>query len=169
MLLKHTRPIKPKAGGLRQAVQVVLLIIVLMLPGIVLAGKAGWQCWADAAIRYNVPIDLLYAIARVESGNKYNVVSGKNRNGSYDIGLMQINSSHLPRLRRYGITEKDLLQDPCLNLHVGAWILADAIERHGYNWVAIGAYNAASPDKRKTYAHKVMSMHQRILKERRTQ
>ncbi len=155
-----------RSHELRLSVQLLLLIVILVLPGVSLAAKAGWQCWSDAALRYNVPIDLLYSIARVESGNKYNVVSGKNRNGTYDIGLMQINSSHLPRLRRYGITEKDLLQDPCLNLHVGAWILADAIERHGYNWVAIGAYNAGSHDKRKIYAHRVMNMHQRILQER---
>jgi len=33
-----------------------------------------------------------------------------------------------------------------------------AIARHGYNWVAIGAYNAGSPEKRKTYARKVFAM-----------
>lgn len=140
---------------------------LLLLPAAVaLAGNEGWQCWADASKRYNVPVDLLYAVARVETGNKYSVVSGKNRNGTYDIGLMQINSSHLRRLSKYGITERDLVEKPCLNLHVGAWIMAESIARHGYNWVAIGAYNAGSMEKRRIYARKVIAMYERILKER---
>lgn len=127
----------------------------------------GWRCWAEASARYNVPVDLLYAIARVETGNRYNLVSRPNKNGTYDIGLMQINSSHLPRLAKHGITKKDLLENPCLNLHVGAWILAEAIARHGYTWVAIGAYNAGSHEKRKAYAKKVFAMYDKIVRERR--
>lgn len=131
------------------------------------ATAGGWQCWADAAARYNVPVDLLYAIARVETGSRYNLVSPTNKNGSYDIGLMQINSIHLPRLAKFGITKKDLLEKPCVNLHVGAWLLSDAIARHGYTWVAIGAYNAGSHNKRKIYARKVFAMYNKIVRERR--
>ncbi len=147
--------------------RLLALIAMLCLPFASSANEGGWQCWADAAARYNVPIDLLYAIARVETGNRAHLVSGKNRNGSYDIGLMQINSMHLPRLAKQGVRERDLIANPCLNLHVGASILADAIARHGYSWVAIGAYNAGSTEKRKIYARKVFAMHERILRERR--
>lgn len=144
----------------------VLAAAALAIQSPVSWAQEGWQCWGEAADRYNVPVDLLYAIARVETGARYNLVSPKNKNGSYDIGLMQINSSHLPRLARLGITKKDLLEKPCVNLHVGAWILSEAIARHGYTWVAIGAYNAGSHDKRKIYAKKVFAMHDRILRER---
>jgi len=130
--------------------------------------RDGWQCWVDASERYNVPIDLLYAVARVETGNRSQIVSKSNKDGSYDIGLMQINSSHLKRLSKYGISEKDLLNNACLNLHVGAWLLSDSIKRHGYNWKGVGAYNAASNDKRKVYTKKVISMYGNILKERGT-
>ncbi len=33
-------------------------------------------------------------------------VTNKNTNGSEDIGLMQINSAHLPRLAKFGITRQ---------------------------------------------------------------
>ena len=48
------------------------------------------------------------------------------RNGkilSEDVGLMQINSSWYITLSRMGITRKDLLENPCQNIHVGAWML----------------------------------------------
>ncbi|OZA30494.1 MAG: hypothetical protein B7X93_03105 [Hydrogenophilales bacterium 17-61-9] len=144
-----------------------VFLAALLLPTFSWANNGGWQCWADASARYDVPVDLLYAIARVETGNRSRLVSPRNKNGTYDIGLMQINSMHLPRLAKHRISEQDLLDKPCLNLHVGASILAEAIARHGYNWVAIGAYNAGSTEKRKTYARKVFAMHERILRERR--
>lgn len=140
--------------------------LMLLLPALSWAKDGGWQCWADASSRYNVPVDLLYAIARVETGNRAHLVSARNKNGTYDIGLMQINSMHLPSLAKYGIRERDLLTDPCLNLHVGAWILAGAISRHGYNWTGIGAYNAGTTERRRVYAKKVFAMYRKILRER---
>lgn len=77
-----------------------------------------------------------------------------NANGSRDIGRMQINSSWLPTLARFGIHERDLL-DGCVNTYVGAWILSQNIARLGLDWNAIGAYNATSPDKRLAYEAKI--------------
>ncbi len=110
-------------------------------------------CWDDAAARYQVNATLLHAIAHTESGVNPRAI-GRNRNGSRDIGLMQINSGWLPTLARHGITEQALF-DPCTNLHVGAWILAHNFARLGYTWEAVGAYNAVRPDARRTYIDKV--------------
>jgi soluble lytic murein transglycosylase-like protein len=110
-------------------------------------------CWDDAAQRYQVSSALLYAIARTESGLNPQAI-GRNRNGSRDIGLMQINSTWLPKLATHGIHESDLFE-PCTNIHVGAWILADNVSRLGYTWEAVGAYNATNPALRRAYIEKV--------------
>ena len=101
-------------------------------------------CWGEAGQRYGVSADLLYAIARVESNLNPKAVnrSHAQRTGSYDIGLMQINSHHLSMLSRHGIQESDLF-DPCTNIQVGAWLLSDLFSRRGTTWDAVGSYNAA--------------------------
>ena len=110
-------------------------------------------CWEQAAARYSVSSELLYAIARTESGLNPQAI-GHNRNGSRDIGLMQINSTWLPQLSKHGIAERDLF-DPCTSIHVGAWILAGNVQRLGYTWEAVGAYNAANPARRRAYAERI--------------
>lgn len=123
-----------------------LSLFAVWVASAVLAAMPTWAlaCWKEAAQRYGVPSELLYAIARTESNLNPQAVNRSHlqRTGSYDIGLMQINSTHLRTLARYGIRESDLYE-PCINLHVGAWLLADSFSRRGVSWDAVGAYNAA--------------------------
>ena len=122
---------------------VLLLIIV----------KPAAACWDNASQRYGVNMHLLYAIAKTESGLNPRAIN-RNTDGSYDIGLMQINSRWLPVLRKYDISEEQLF-DACTSINVGAWILAQNMRRLGNTWNAVGAYNAQSSDKRLRYAMKV--------------
>ncbi len=110
-------------------------------------------CIHQAARRYQVDERLIQAIIQVESSGNPSALN-RNTNGSQDIGLMQINSSWLPVLGRYGIQQHHLY-DPCTNVHVGAWVLAGNIARYGATWMAVGAYNARSHVKRKAYVAKV--------------
>jgi hypothetical protein len=105
---------------------------------------------------------LLRAIARQESGLTPHAI-GKNTNGTRDIGVMQINSWWLTHLEPIGIDEKALM-NPCLNIHVGAWILAQEIARHGLTWTAIGAYHSPTDWRRMDYAAKV---HRHLVRELR--
>ena len=111
------------------------------------------HCFEQAGARYGVAPALLEAISTVESGGNPQA-RNLNRDGSEDLGHMQINSRWLGILASYGIDRQKLL-DPCLNTHVGAWILAQNVRQHGYGWEAVGAYNARSPAKRNAYAHRV--------------
>jgi soluble lytic murein transglycosylase-like protein len=122
---------------------------LILIGSLVCASSANATCWDHAGATYGVPPHLLYAIARAESdlNSSAKNMSHLARTGTYDIGLMQINSGHLPRLRRFGITESDLYA-PCTNVMVGAWILADLVSRHGLGWEAVGAYNAACTELR---------------------
>lgn len=126
-------------------------------------------CWEAAASRYDIEPQLLQAIAGVESGYRPAAVN-HNPNGTRDIGLMQINSSHLPQLLGRGITEKRLLEDPCLSVDVGASILAQFIARYGYNWMAIGSYNAGAGKNRGSarlrYAQRVWARYEALMAER---
>lgn len=106
---------------------------------------AAGYCFDHAGERYGVSPLLLRAIAQVESNLRADAVNRRHeaRTGSYDIGLMQINSRWLRALSPYGIDERLLLSDPCRNVMVGAWILAHNFARHGVGWEAVGAYNAS--------------------------
>lgn len=108
-------------------------------------------CFDAAARYYGLHPALLKAIARKESGMNPRAV-GRNTNGTYDIGIMQINSAHLPKLARAGVTADDLLANPCRNIVVGAWILADAVRRHGLTWKAVGAYHSPTEWRQAKYA-----------------
>ncbi|AUM69100.1 transglycosylase SLT domain-containing protein [Pseudomonas fluorescens] len=123
-------------------------------------------CWSRAGQLHAIEPELLQAIADVESGQRPDAIN-HNRNGTRDIGLMQINSIHLPRLHAQGITEQRLLDEPCLSVEVGASVLAEFIARHGYNWTAVGAYNAGNSPHRQgarlRYARKVWQRYQVLI------
>ncbi len=125
--------------------------VALLLLLLATVGHA--HCFDQAGAKYGVSPLLLSAISGVESGGNP-LARNINRDGSEDIGHMQINSRWLPLLAGHGI-DRDKLFNPCLNTHVAAWILAQNIRTFGYGWDAVGAYNARSPSKRLIYAHRV--------------
>lgn len=86
---------------------------------------------------------------------------GKNKNGTLDLGLMQINTIWLPELAKYGI-QKHQLMDSCTSIYVGAWIMSKNMRTYGYTWRAIGAYNSGNPSIGYNYAQKVYATHRKL-------
>lgn len=131
---------------------------MLLSAAVVLFGLAppvrAQDCFRWAGQRYGLSPTLLQAIAQQESGINPRAIN-RNTNGSYDIGMMQINSSWLPKLKRHGILEPDLWE-PCTNILVGAWILSSNIRELGPTLNALGAYNARHPERRLAYARQVL-------------
>ncbi|OPY79683.1 MAG: Transglycosylase SLT domain protein [Syntrophorhabdus sp. PtaU1.Bin058] len=123
-----------------------IILCTILMPSVLFA-----FCFEYAGNEYGITPVILESIAKVESNLNPRAVN-RNRNGSVDIGLMQINSGWLKTLQ---LNQQDLLNDACLNARVGAQILRKCIDRHGLNWEAIGCYNATSRDKRVDYAWKV--------------
>jgi soluble lytic murein transglycosylase-like protein len=108
-------------------------------------------CFQKAGEEYNIPSKMLYSIARHESRLNPQAVNW-NTNGSYDYGLMQINTIHADDLAKAGI-QWNSLADPCTNVRVGAWILSKCFAKYGYTWEGVGCYNSQTPSKRNRYAN----------------
>lgn len=109
-------------------------------------------CFEEAGNIYGVSPALLRSIAVVESGLNADAVN-RNKNGSEDLGLMQINSEWL---QTFQIDRDKLMSDPCYNVMIGARILKTCMDRYGYSWEAVGCYNARTRGKRIDYAWKIL-------------
>ncbi|MCF7697107.1 lytic transglycosylase domain-containing protein [Mycetohabitans sp. B2] len=100
---------------------------------------ASATCWEDAGRGYGIDPLLLKAIAWKESRGWAGAVGPKLADGNRAVGLMQVNTIHLPTLTRFGIRREHLF-DACVSQKVGAWVLADCIQRFGATWKAVGCY-----------------------------
>lgn len=125
----------------------IILYLLAILTGITVVPAKAF-CFKEAGARYQIDPRLLKAIARQESGmNPKAIGVNRNKEGkivSRDYGVMQINDNHIPRLKKMGVLrhQDDLLNNPCLNVQIGAWILATHLQKCGINWSCLGSYNA---------------------------
>ena len=114
------------------------------------------DCIDDAAVRHQVNALVLRAIGWQESGLQPAAV-GRNANGSIDLGAFQINSVHLPELRRYGI-DRAALADGCVSAEVAAWHYRRQVELHGTGWQAVGSYHSQTPARAAWYANQIAAI-----------
>ena len=126
---------------------------LIILAALCSCGTAHAFCFEEAGTMYGIAPRLLWGICKGESNFNPAAVN-YNTNGSYDFGLMQINSSWAPTLRKNGIPW-NTLADPCTNVKVGAWVLAQCVNDYGYTWAAVGCYNSRTPSKRDRYAARI--------------
>ena len=111
------------------------------------------DCVPEIADYYQVPIEIVAAVRLQESGSRGQLVGriGPNKNGTYDLGAMQVNTWWLDQE-----TNRNYLQQWGI---VGTWILYDNITRYGEWEAALAAYNAGSPNSPagQQYANEVLA------------
>ncbi len=116
------------------------------------------KCVDWSARHYGVPVQLVYGVLATEGGRVGHEMT--NRNGSVDIGPMQVNSSWLPKLSGFGITRGQLRDNGCVNVAIGTWILAGYMQGASVAdprdyWQHVGYYNSHTPYYNRKYAAKV--------------
>lgn len=102
-------------------------------------------CFARYEQAKDLPPGVLRAIARVESGLNPLAVNAANRNGTTDMGLMQINSIHIPRLQAKGWTAASWW-NPCKSIAAGAGVLRAGFDAGGGIIQALSRYNTGRGD-----------------------
>ncbi len=110
-------------------------------------------CIVQAAAHYNAHPDIVRAVLRAEGGRVGQV--RKNKDGSFDMGPMQINSVNLPELASYGITQNMLVNNECLNIHIGTYYLQKHIVTSSNYWNGVGKYHSKTPSKNTQYQYRV--------------
>lgn len=117
-------------------------------------------CFLKAAKKHGIEVEWLHAISFTESSFD---PKSKNRNkdGSRDYGLMQINSLWKEKAKELGYNWETITKNPCENVMFGGHILKENLKRLKSLELAIGAYNAGFADtpkaqkRRKSYYLKV--------------
>jgi hypothetical protein len=116
----------------------------------------------DSCNEYDIPPALAFALCWEESRFNPNAINRKNRNGSVDRGLFQLNNKSFPRL--------DILSfyDIKINARYGVSHLRNCMNSSGNEISALAMYNAGTGRVRSTGAPEVtLNYTSRILDNRR--
>lgn len=113
-------------------------------------------CSILAAVKYEVPANIMLAIAEKEAGKAGQWVM--NRNGTHDVGLMQFNTSYLRDLARYGITASDVAAAGCYSFELAAWRLRQHIRNDsGDLWTKAANYHSRTSQYNQPYRTDLMA------------
>jgi len=101
-------------------------------------------CSISAAVKYEIPANIMLAVAEKEAGKPGQWV--RNTNGTHDVGPMQFNTSYLRDLTRYGITANDVAAAGCYSFDLAAWRLRMHIRNDkGDLWTKSANYHSRTP------------------------
>ena len=107
-------------------------------------------CSIAAAVTYQVPANIVLAVAEKEGGRP-----GQwrpNRNGTHDVGSMQFNTAYLPDLARFGITADDVATAGCYSFDLAAWRLRQHLYHDkGDLWTRAANYHSRTPQHNHVY------------------
>lgn len=98
-------------------------------------------CSISAAAKYEVPANIVLAVAEKEAGRPGQWV--RNANGTHDVGPMQFNTAYLGDLAKYGITANDVAAAGCYSFDLAAWRLRQHIKNdQGDLWTRAANYHS---------------------------
>lgn len=125
-------------------------------------------CLLNASVANHIQPEILLSIISVEGG-RIGTVS-VNKNGSEDLGIMQINTSAWLKLisnaffsGNQQIARENLINDGCFNIYVGTWILSKAIsDENGDVWEGVGRYHSQNPTYKYRYIDKVKKAYEKL-------
>ena len=101
-------------------------------------------CSIIAAAKYEIPANILLAIAEKESGKSGQWVL--NSNGTHDVGSMQFNTAYLQDLSKYGINADHVAQAGCYAYDLAAWRVRQHIKNdQGDIWTKAANYHSKTP------------------------
>jgi hypothetical protein len=101
-------------------------------------------CSISSAVKYQVPANIVLAVAEKEGGRPGQWV--RNTNGTHDVGAMQFNTAYLRELARYGITANDVAAAGCYAFELAAWRLRKHLRNdHGDLWTRAANYHSRTP------------------------
>jgi hypothetical protein len=113
------------------------------------------MCSVIAAVKYDVPANIILAVAEIEGGKPGLYV--ENTNGTLDVGPMQFNTAYLHDLARYGITAKDVEASGCYAYELAAWRLRGHILNDtGDLWTRAANYHSKTPYYNAEYRAKLI-------------
>ena len=111
-------------------------------------------CSITAAVKYDVPANIVLAVAELENGKPGQYRS--NDNGSQDIGTMQFNTQYLTDLSTYGITPEDVAAAGCYPYELATWRLRQhIIHDQGDLWTKAANYHSRTPEYNAVYRAKL--------------
>ncbi|MDI2112948.1 lytic transglycosylase domain-containing protein [Commensalibacter nepenthis] len=119
------------------------------------------QCMMMVSSFHHLPPNVLPSIQRVEGGAPGAV--SNNKNGTQDLGVMQINTRWIEPLRRTTgeageIVYKRLKEDSCYNIAVAGAIMKLYLkETNGDLMQAIGNYHSHTPSLNNQYQLKIVN------------
>ena len=112
-------------------------------------------CSIVAAAKYQVPANIVLAVAEKEGGKPGLWV--KNRNGTFDVGVMQFNTRFLNDLKPYGITADAVSQDNCYAFDLAAWRLRGHLQHDKDDvWTRAANYHSRTPKYNQIYRADLM-------------
>ncbi|NOU14188.1 MAG: transglycosylase SLT domain-containing protein [Methylococcaceae bacterium] len=113
-------------------------------------------CSLSAAMKYEVPANIVLAVAEKEAGKPGQWVL--NANGTHDVGAMQFNTAYLSDLAKYGISANDVAAAGCYSFDLAAWRLRQHIKHDkGDLWTRAANYHSKTQHYNAIYRADLMA------------